>query len=90
MSKREKKYAKGRRIESMDELLVAIKKGGFIFMNHKPIHIAFIISMPFRTVLMFLETRKEGRGFFYAVDARPFNLLHRIARGFMVQAKARL
>ncbi len=52
---RKKKFRRGRRITRVSEFLRWIDLGGWVYLRNKPIHPSFICSMPFRTVVNYID-----------------------------------
>jgi len=53
-----KKYRKGWAIFGMSELTQILTSGKWVYMDDKAYHPGFIISMPFRTVIKYMEQRR--------------------------------
>lgn len=57
---RRRKFQRGPEIMGIVHLLHCLKRDGWVFMHHKPMHRGWIESMPLRTVLGFSDNH-----FFY-------------------------
>lgn len=63
---RTKMFEKGEQIKSMDELSSELRKGNYVFLNHKPQHPGWVGSMMFRT----LEAYVRGGGARFALRTK--------------------
>lgn len=54
------KYRPGMKIKSMAELAMLVEGGQYIYLNHKPMHPGWIMSMQFRCLMEYVW---QGRAF---------------------------
>lgn len=45
------KFKKGRKIRTLGVLVAHLRRGGWVYWNHKPLHPGWMISMSLQTIL---------------------------------------